>query len=130
MKTNALSALGRMSYATHLLCYPVIGSTGYFMYSAWSKSSSAKAKAIEIETMPKAKAVDPDNFNPFSAIPFHNNTELRYRYADMKMFGYLDKHTQINLKDYIHKSYHNSYDHNNNCQHLYNWVNTMPSHNA
>ena len=61
--------------------------------------------------MPALNKVDPDDFNPFSAIPFHNNTELRYRYAETKMFGYVDKKTHINLKDYTYKSYHNSYDH-------------------
>ena len=43
--------------------------------------------------MPKAIPVDPYNFQPFSAIPFHNNPELRYRYADTNMFKYLDPKT-------------------------------------
>ncbi len=43
--------------------------------------------------MPKVKPVDPDNFNPFTPIPFHNNPELRYRYAGVRLHGYLDKNT-------------------------------------
>ena len=130
MRTNALSALGRMSYTTHLAMYPLIGSTAWFVWSSWSKSSAEKAAIVERETMPKARAVDPDNFNPFSAIPFHNNPELRYRYADVRMFNYLDKNTQINLKNYTYKGFHNSYDHDNQYQHLYNWVSMVPSQNA
>ena len=72
--------------------------------------------------MPKARAVDPDDFQPFSAIPFHNNTELRYRYADVKMYGYLDKKTQMNLANYPFKLFHNSYDHDNKKVYTYNWV--------
>ena len=80
--------------------------------------------------MPKAKAVDPDNFNPFSAIPFHNNVELRYRYANNQMFNYLNVKTQMNTNDYVYKTFHDSYDHGNKRQHTYNWVSTVPSHNA
>ena len=130
MHTNALSALGRMSYTTHLLMYPLLGGSAWFLYSSWSRSSAEKAAKDEEDAMPKARAVDPDNFNPFSAIPFHNNPELRYRYADVRMFNYLDKRTQLNLKNYTYKAFHNSYDHNNEYQHLYNWVSMVPSHNA
>ena len=67
------------------------------------------------------KAVDPDCFNPFSAIPFHNNPELKYMYADTKMRGYLDAN-QMNVNDYWFKQYHNSFDHGNKKTYLYNWV--------
>ena len=80
--------------------------------------------------MPVAKAVDPDNFNPFTAIPFHNNVEMRYRYANFQMHGYLDAKTQMSLKDYTYKGFHNSYDHGNKKEYTYNWVSTVPSHNA
>merc|ERR1711998_760946 len=59
--------------------------------------------------MPKAKPVDPDNFNPFSPIPFHNNPELRYRYADMRLHNYLDKKTHMNTADYAYKGFHDSF---------------------
>ena len=78
--------------------------------------------------MTVAIAVDPDNFNPFSAIPFHNNPELRYRYANTKLFGYLDPKTQINLKDYTYKGFHDSFDHNNLKTYKLNWVSMVPEH--
>ena len=76
--------------------------------------------------MPKASSVDPDLFNPFTAIPFHNNIELKYRYGDVKMHGYVDKN-HVNLKNYIWKGYHNSFDHNDDYTHLYNWTSMNPS---
>ena len=122
MKTNPLSAIGRMSYAGHLALYPVIFGGAYFLYSGWSKSSKEKNDAFIKEAMPKPRAVDPDDFQPFSAIPFHNNPELRYRYADVKMYGYLDKKTQVDLKSYPYKTFHNVYDHDNKKAYYYNWV--------
>ena len=77
--------------------------------------------------MPDLKKVDPDDFQPFSVIPFHNNMELRYRYADVKMFGYLDPKTHLNLADYRYAGYHDAYDHGNKKAHLYNWVSMYPS---
>ena len=41
--------------------------------------------------MAKAKVVDPDYFNPFSPIPFHNNPELKYVFADVNMRNYLNR---------------------------------------
>ena len=38
--------------------------------------------------MPKARKVDPDVFNPFTPIPYHNNPELKYAFANIKMFNY------------------------------------------
>ena len=130
MRTNALSALGRMSYATHVALYPIVGGSLYFIISSYQKSSAEAANKAEAEAMPKLNAVDPDNFNPFSAIPFHNNAEMRYRYANTNMYGYLDKKTHMNLQDYTYKSYHNSFDHDNQYQHLYNWVSQVPSDEA
>lgn len=129
-RLNALSAFGRMGYASHLALYPAFFGSIYFVYSQWS-ASSARAQAIADEkAMPKAQPVDPDNFQPFSAIPFHNNPELRYRYADTKMFKYLDPKTQINAKDYTYKAFHYSYDHNDEKEYTYNWVSMVPSHDA
>ena len=62
MKTNALSALGRLSYTGHLALYPIIGGSVYFTISGWMKSSAEKAKKEEIAAMPAARPVDPDNF--------------------------------------------------------------------
>ena len=130
MKTNALSALGRMSYAAHLGLYPVVGGSLWFVWSAWSKSSKEASEKQEWDTMPKARTVDPDDFQPFSAIPFHNNPELRYRYGDVKMFGYIDKKTGLNVDNYFFKGFHNSYDHDDTHKHYYNWISTIPAHNA
>ena len=130
MRTNTLSALGRMSYATHIALYPIIGGSVYFLGSTMIKSNRDKADVAEREAMPALLTVDPDNFQPFSAIPFHNNTELRYRYANTRLFNYLDRNTHVNLKDYTYKLYHNCYDHNNEYTHLYNWVSMVPSHEA
>ena len=125
-----LSALGRVSYTTHLALYPIIGGSIWFIKAAYSASSEkAAAEAFE-KSMPKAKAVDPDNFNPFSVIPFHNNPELRYRYANYKMHNYLNKDTQMNVADYTFRGFHDSYDHSNKKVHLYNWVSDFPRHNA
>ena len=127
--TNALSMFGRMSYAGHMLMYPVVFGGLSFAYNTYSTNAAAKQKVIDDETAPKARAVDPDLFQPFSAIPFHNNIELKYRYADVKMHNYLDPKHQMNLDNYVWKNYHNSYDHGNKKTYYYNWVNMVPSHN-
>ena len=130
MRVNTLSALGRMSYATHLALYPILGGSAYFLISAQQRRSAEQAARDEQEALPALQAVDPDNFQPFSAIPFHNNEELRYRYANTRMYGYLDRKTHINMNDYTYKGYHNSFDHDNQYTHLYNWVSNVPSHDA
>ena len=76
-------ALGRLSYSAHFILYPVIGIPAAYLYDNKQKASAEAAIAFTQEMMPKAKDVDPDNFNPFSAIPFHNNMENRYRFANM-----------------------------------------------
>ena len=73
-----------------------------------------------MEGMAKARPVDPDLFNPFTPIPFHNNPELRYVYAHINLRKYVNEH-HINTKDYIWKSYHDSYDHGSKKTYLYNW---------
>ena len=130
MHTNGLSALGRMSYSAHLALYPVFGGSFFFLVSSFLKSSNEKAIQSEIDAMPKARPVDPDNFNPFTAIPFHNNPEMRYRYADMKLFRYVNKENHMNLQDYAYKGFHHSYDHDNQMQHVYNWVSNTPADDA
>ena len=74
-----------------------------------------------MDNMVKAKTMDPDLFNPFSAIPWHNNPELKYTFAHINMRHYMNK-DHINEKDYIYKGYHNSYDHDNKKVWLYNWT--------
>ena len=128
MRTNPLSALGRMSYAGHMALYPLVGGSAYTLYSAWSKSSADAAEKYATDAMPKLATVDPDLFQPFSAIPFHNNVELHYRYANTRMFGYLNTKTHMNNKDYTYKLYHNSYDHDGKKEYTYNWVSMTPDH--
>jgi hypothetical protein len=62
--------------------------------------------------MAKAKKVDPDLFNPFSPIPYHNNSELKYVFSHVNMHNYVNKN-HLNVKDYVWKDYHRSFDHNN-----------------
>ena len=71
--------------------------------------------------MVKPKEMDPDLFNPFSPIPWHNNPELKYAFAHVNMRHYMNK-DHINESDYIWKGYHNSYDHNNERKWMYNWT--------
>ena len=70
--------------------------------------------------MPKQKPVDPDYFNPFTPIPFHNNPELKYAHAHIKMRNYINEH-HINKDDYPYKNYVNSYDHGNKKTYQWNW---------
>ena len=130
MRTNGLSAFGRMTYAAHLGLYPVVGGFAYFVLTNYQSYSAARTAKEELEALPALKSVDPDNFQPFSAIPFHNNPELRYRYADMKMWNYLNKENHMNLKDYFFKGFNNSFDHDSQSAHLYNWVNMTPADSA
>ena len=107
----------------------LVGSSYFGISSYMASSAEAQERAIQA-SLPKLKKVDPDLFNPFTPIPFHNNPESKYRFADMKLHGYLDAKTHLNLKDYAYKGYNDSYDHGNKKQHYYNWVSVVPSHNA
>ena len=120
-KPNPLSALGRMSYGAHLLAYPAL--VGIYLYGVkpYMDNSAQQLEATEWENMPKAKKVDPDLFNPFSPIPYHNSVDVKYTFANIKMHGHLNEN-QINTQNYAWKNYHNSYDHNNQYTHLYNWT--------
>lgn len=120
-KPNALSGLGRLSYGAHLLVYPLLGTAYVFLISPYLKKRSEAAEKAEWDMMAKAKKMDPDYFNPFSAIPYHNNPELKYAFAHVNMHGYLNRN-HINSKDYLWKSYHNSFDHNEKGSYLYNWT--------
>ena len=119
-RANALSALGRMGWSTHFLFYPTAVGLYYGVYTPYAAAKEAAAKADEYEQMAKAKTVDPDYFNPFTPIPFHNNPELKYVFANVNMRHYVNGN-HINVDDYQWKSYLNSYDHGNKKSYLYNW---------
>ena len=120
MRSNSLSALGRMSYATHLAVYPSL--LGFYLYviAPWRKSSAEAGEKAEWDSIVKAKSVDPDLFNPFTPIPYHNNPELKYVFAHVNMRNYVNKN-HINTKDYVWKNYQNSFDHSNKKDYLWNW---------
>lgn len=120
-KTNALSQFGRMSYGVHLLLYPSLLGLYVFGLKPWNDRRNKAAADAEWESMPKAKKVDPDLFNPFTPIPYHNNPELKYAFAHINMHGFLNEN-QINVQNYVWKNYHNSYDHNSQGGYLYNWT--------
>ena len=115
-----MSAMGRMSWGTHFLVYPVAFAAYVGAYKPYQARQEEATKQAEYDGMAKAKVVDPDYFNPFSPIPFHNNPELKYVFAEVNMRKYVnDNH--INTKDYQWKNYHDSYDHGNKKVYTYNW---------
>lgn len=122
-KLNSFSILGRMSYQVHLLFYPAALLTYIMAIKPYMKARSEKAVQDEWDALPKAKVLDPDLFNPFSPIPYHNSKEVKYSIDHIRMFNYVNKN-HLSVKDYPWKSYHNSYDHNNTNAYLYNWTST------
>ena len=124
---NLLSSLGRVSYTTHLMLYPVIFGSIYYGYSSYSASQEEIGAQLRDEALPKLKKVDPDMFQPFSPIPYHNNPEVHYRFAKHRMHNYVDKKTHMNTNDYVFKNFHDSFDHSNKKVHLYNWTSMYPS---
>lgn len=121
MRTNTLSAFGRMSYGAHMLAYPAFFCFVAYGVMPWKAEQDKKAVQEEFDNMSKARAVDPDLFNPFTPIPYHNNPELQYVYAGIRMKNYINEN-HLNVNDYVWKNYHNSYDHNNARTFMYNWV--------
>ena len=109
---NSLSWMGRMGYwpcaSFFPLAYLGVRYIGYPKYVA----SGEQSKKDEWDALSPARPVDPDTFNPFTVVPYHNNPELNYAYAHIDMRNYVNKN-HINVKDYMWKNYHNSYDHNN-----------------
>lgn len=71
--------------------------------------------------MSKARKVDPDLFNPFSPIPYHNSPDVRYTFAKVNMHNYLNEN-HLNPENYIWKDFHNSYDHDHKNAYMYNWT--------
>jgi hypothetical protein len=120
-KVNPLSVLGRIGYGVHLLAYPTLLGVYVFGVQPYMEKRNKTADEQEWKGMPKAKKVDPDLFNPFTPIPYHNNPELKYAFANVRMFNYINEN-QINPQTYAYKNYHNSYDHDSKYTHLYNWT--------
>lgn len=119
-RSNALSALGKMGWGTHFLIYPVSAGLYFGAYKPYAARQEKATQDAEMEAMAKAKQVDPDDFNPFSPIPFSNNPELKYVFANCNMRHYVnDDH--MNVKDYQWKNYHDSFDHGNKKVHTYAW---------
>ena len=121
MRSNSMSAFGRMSYTTHLAFYPATFVFYQLVIAPWRKSSADAAKKAEWDGLIKARPVDPDIFNPFTQIPYHNNPELKYVFAHTNMKNYVNQN-HINPSEYLWKNYHHSFDHNNQKQYTYNWT--------
>ena len=117
---NALSMLGRMSYGVHLLLYPTVVASYFWGLKPFLARRAEAAKKEDWERIPKAKVVDPDNFSAYTPIPYHNNPELKYAYAHLNMFNYVNAN-HLNVRDYTWRLYHNVYDHDNENAYLYNW---------
>ena len=120
-RPNALSTFGRMGYGAHLLAYPGILAVYLYVVKPYMKNSADKQEKEQWENMPKARKVDPDLFNPFTPIPYHNSPEVKYAFAHVHMHNYLNEN-QINTHGYVWKNFHNSYDHNNETTYVYNWI--------
>lgn len=120
-KPNPLSAFGRMGYGAHLLVYPAVVAFYVYVVAPYRARSAKEAEEKEWASMPKARKVDPDLFNPFSPIPYHNNPSLKYVFANVHMHNYLN-HNHINVQDYAYKNYHYSFDQNSQKTYTYNWV--------
>ena len=98
-RSNAMSAIGRMGWGTHFLIYPTAVAFYFGAYKPYQARGEEASKQAEYDGMAKAKIVDPDFFNPFSPIPFHNNPELKYVFAEVNMRKYVNEN-HINTKDY------------------------------
>ena len=101
--------------------YPSALSFYLFVVKPHQAAKEAKLKQLTWDNLPKPKKVDPDIFNPFTPIPYHNNPELTYAFAHINMHGYLNNN-QINPATYVWKDFHNSYDHNHKNSYMYDWV--------
>ena len=110
-----------MSYGAHALVYPGFLALWVWGVAPWREEQAKLAAQKEYDDLCKAKVVDPDLFNPFTPVPYHNNPELKYVFAHINMRNYINEN-QINVKEYIWKNYHNSFDHGNQKTHIYNWV--------
>ena len=89
-RTNAMSTLGRMGWGTHMLVYPTAVAAYFGVYAPYKAKQEKDQQQADADAMAKAAKVDPDYFNPFSAIPFHNNPELKYVFAEINMRHYVN----------------------------------------
>ena len=113
--------MGRMGYGVHLMVYPALLGLYNFWWIPKGEADAVAQKKQDFEDLSKAKQVDPDLFNPFTPIPFHNNPELKYVYAGIRMKDYVNEN-HINVNDYVWKNFHNSYDHDNKKTYMWNWT--------
>ena len=120
-KANPLSNLGRMSYGVHLLCYPALLGVYLLGVKPYLARKAIADEKKEWDSIPANRKVDPDLFNPFTPIPYHNNPELKYGFAHIHLHNYTNKN-HLNVEEYVWKDYHNSYDHGHKNSYLYNWV--------
>lgn len=121
MRTNALSTIGRAGWTVNMMLYPALFVGYQFWYKPNSERKAAQAKIDALKNGTQPRPVDPDYFNPFTPIPFHNNPELKYAHAHINMRHYLNKN-HINENDYLYKSYLDAYDHDNKKAYTYNWT--------
>ena len=118
---NQFSQVGRLSYSAHMLFYPASFLLYQFAWKPYRAHTAEAAKKVEWENLPPAHKVDIDIFNPFTPMPFHNNREIKYAHANVNMHNYVNEN-HINVKEYPHKQYQNSYGEDN--EYLYNWTST------
>ena len=119
-RANALSAMGRMSWGTHFLIYPTLAGLYFGAYKPYAQRKEEAAKAQEYAELSAARPVDPDHFNPFATIPWANNPELKYVFADINMRHHVNEH-HVSETDYMWKNYYDVYDHGNKRTHMWNW---------
>ena len=113
VRTNALSAMGRMPYSIHLLFYPAAFAFYKGVIAPYREQSEKDTKQAEWDGMVQHRPVDPDLFNPFTPIPFHNSPEVKYTVANINMRNYISQATHYNSNEYVWRNYHDSFDHNN-----------------
>ena len=122
MRSNALSVFGRMSHTAHMMFYPAAIGFYFYVVKPYNAKEAEKAKKDEWDSMVERRAVDPDLFNPFTPLPFHNSIQSHYGLAKLNMRGHVNTSNHINEETYVWKNFHNSYDHGNKKTHLYNWT--------
>merc|ERR1740123_1316599 len=93
MPANSLSFFGRMGYWTHMAFYPTVLSVYFLGIKPMRMASNEKAAKQDWEDLVEARKVDPDTFNPFTPVPYHNNPELTYVYAHIDMRNYVNATT-------------------------------------